>query len=188
VKRRSFLKAVATVAPSVALHDLMTRPAVAQATAPPAAGELHVIGAGEDRFGHPHSLGMSSIGFKVVPGETGGGLFVIEHTHLGPGGPPLHLHWSQEEFFYVMEGEVAFQVGEQRLELKEGECVLAPRRIPHTFSSLRPSSRMLIAFTPAVKMEDYFRDAEQHRELAFKPEFMARYDMKFVGPSPFWKS
>lgn len=188
MRRRSFLKSVAAAAPAVALHDLITKQAAAQAPAPPTSSEIHVIGAGEDRYGHPHSLGISSIGFKVVPGETGGGLFVIEHTHLGPGGPPLHLHWNQEEFFYVLEGAVAFQVGEQRVELSEGESVLAPRRIPHTFSSLRPSSRMLIAFTPAVKMEDYFRDAELHRELAFKPEFMARYDMKFVGPSPFWKS
>ena len=73
------------------------------------------------------------------------------------GGPPLHLHFDQEEWFYVMEGEVAFQVGEQRVHLRGGESVLAPRRVPHTFSSVAATpSRLLIAFSPAGKMEQYF--------------------------------
>ena len=112
----------------------------------------------------------------------------MEHTHLRPGGPPLHLHIDQDEWFYVIEGEVAFQVGEQRLQLRSGESVLAPRRVPHTFSSVSPSpSRLLIAFTPAAKMEQYFRDAELSPGSAGDADFMSRYGMERVGPSPFWK-
>ena len=81
-------------------------------------------------------------------------------------GPALHLHLSQEEWFYVMEGEVRFQVGDQRLQLGPGESVLAPRRIPHTFSATGSPAHMLIAFTPADKMEQYFIDAAAHPELA----------------------
>ena len=160
-----------------------------QTGAAPPASALHVVGAGEDRFCHPHSLGFSSILFKVPTSDTAGGLFVMEHTHLLPGGPALHLHFNQEEWFYVMEGEVAFQVGEHRLQLHAGESVLAPRRVPHTFSSVAATpSRMLIAFCPAGKMEQYFRDAENAKEAAGDAEFMARYEMEMVGPSPFWKS
>jgi uncharacterized cupin superfamily protein len=114
---------------------------------------------------------------------------VIEHKNLGHGGSPVHFHLHQEEWFYVMEGEVAFQVGEQRLQLHAGESVLAPRRVAHTFSSVAATpSRMLIAFCPAGKMEQYFRDAENAREAAGDAAFMARYEMERVGPSPFWKS
>jgi quercetin dioxygenase-like cupin family protein len=107
-----------------------------------------------------------------------------------PGGPSLHLHLNQEEWFYVMEGEVAFQVGEQRLHLHAGESVLAPRLVPHTFSSVSPTapSRMMIAFCPAGKMEQYFRDGEAKPEAAGSSEFMRRYDMQLIGPSPFWKA
>jgi mannose-6-phosphate isomerase-like protein (cupin superfamily) len=189
MRRRSFLKAVAAVAPGAALQDFLVTRAHAQTAAAPLASALHVVGAGEDRFGHPHSLGFSSILFKVPTTETAGGLFVMEHTHLLPGGPPLHRHFNQEEWFYVMEGEVAFQVGEQRLQLHAGESVLAPRRVPHTFSSVAATpSRMLIAFCPAGKMEQYFRDAENAKEAAGDAAFMARYEMERVGPSPFWKS
>lgn len=187
MQRRSFLKAVASVAPAAALHDFMAISARAQASAPTPSA-LHVVAAGEDRFGHAHSLGFSSLAFKVGTAETAGGLFVIEHTHLLPGGPPLHMHLHQEEWFYVMEGEVVFQVGDQRVHLKEGESILAPRQVPHTFSSVGEASRLLIGFCPAGKMEQYFRDAEEHKAQAGTAEFMRQYDMELIGPSPFWKS
>lgn len=180
MERRSVLKAIASTAPLAALHNLIAEAPAAQST-----GTLHVVGNGEDLSGHSRSLGFSTLSFKVSTAETAGGLFLIEHTHLAPGGPPLHLHYEQEEWFYVMEGEVAFQVGDKRLALKPGESVLAPRRIPHTFSSVAASSRLLIAFTPAGKMEQYFRDAEGHKGLGAQPEFMNRYEMQWVGPSPF---
>jgi mannose-6-phosphate isomerase-like protein (cupin superfamily) len=189
MKRRSFLKAVAVAAPAAGLQDLLLAQAHAQALASPSPGALHVVGAGEDRSAHPHSLGFSSILFKVPTSETAGGLFVMEHTHLLPGGPPLHLHLNQEEWFYVMEGEVAFQVGEQRVHLHAADSVLAPRRVPHTFSSVGTTpARMIIAFCPAGKMEQYFRDAETARQHAGDADFMARYEMERVGPSPFWKA
>jgi mannose-6-phosphate isomerase-like protein (cupin superfamily) len=182
MKRRSFLKAVAVAAPAAGLRDFLADQAHAQAPALPSPGELHVVGAGEDRSAHPHSLGFSSILFKVPTSETAGGLFVMEHTHLLPGGPPLHLHLNQEEWFYVMEGEVAFQVGEQRVHLHAAD-------VPHTFSSVGTTpARMIIAFCPAGKMEQYFRDAETARQHAGDADFMARYEMERVGPSPFWKA
>jgi len=194
MERRSFLKAAAAAAPAAGLQTFLVNQALAQTPAPPAPpasppSSLHVVGAGEDRFGHPHSLGFSSILFKVPTTETTGGLFVIEHIHLLPGGPPLHLHLNQEEWFYLIEGEAVFQVGEQRLQLHAGESVLAPRRVPHTFSSVGATpGRMLIAFCPAGKMEQYFRDAEKAAPSAFDAEFMRRYEMELVGPSPFWKT
>jgi mannose-6-phosphate isomerase-like protein (cupin superfamily) len=189
MRRRSFLKAVAAAAPAAGMQQFLSAQALAQAPASPASSAVHVVGAGEDYSGHPYSLGFSSILFKVPTSATGGNLFVMEHTHLLPGGPCLHLHWNQEEWFYVMEGEVVFQVGEQRVQLRAGESVLAPRRVPHTFSSVGETpSRLLIAFTPAGKMEQYFRDAEVAKDSAGEAEFMGRYEMERVGPSPFWKA
>lgn len=150
---------------------------------------LHLVGAGEDRTGEHHVTAMSSLLFKVLPSETGGGLFLVEHMHLRPGGPPLHLHLEQEEWFYVMEGKVAFQVGEQRIELKSGESILAPRRIPHTFSSTSPTpGRMMIAFTPAGKMEQFFRDTNGGIPDKDPAALFPHYDMRYIGPNPLLKS
>jgi len=197
--RRSFLKSAASVVPAAGCTTLAAslslplgwaaEPSLAQspsATAPP---DLHVVPAGQDRFGAPHSLGFSSLAFKVATSDTAGNLFVIEHRNLMPNtGPALHIHLSQEEWFYVMEGEVAIQVGDQRIHLRAGESVLAPRRVSHCFSAVGSPAHMLIAFTPADKMEQYFIDAAAHPSLAATEDFMNRYDMKWVGPSPFWKT
>jgi mannose-6-phosphate isomerase-like protein (cupin superfamily) len=173
------------MAPIAGLPSLLAKAGLAQSSAPP---ELHVVGAGEDRSGHPHSLGYSTLLFKVLSRETSGGLFLIEHRNLMPGGPPLHLHLNQEEWFFVAEGEVAIQVGEQRLSLHAGESVLAPRRVPHTFSSVGATpGHMVIAFTPAGKMEQFMNDTRDFSDLASQAEHFRRYDMELVGPSPFWK-
>jgi mannose-6-phosphate isomerase-like protein (cupin superfamily) len=175
MKRRTFLRAAAAVIPAAGLHDLLESQAQGQVAVSPRAPELHVVGAGEDRYGQYHSLGISHLLFKVSGNETGG--------------PALHLHLNQEEWFYVMEGEVIFQVGEQRITLKPGESVLAPRRVPHTFSSVaKGESRMMIAFTPAGKMEQYFRDAADPKTPEAEAVYLRKYEMELVGPSPFWKT
>jgi len=181
--RRWFIKTAASFAPFAALRGLAE-----QSAAPQSSAELHPVAAGEDRFGPPRTLGFSSLAFKVASADTAGNLFVIEHRNLMPDtGPALHLHYEQEEWFYVMEGVVVLQVGDRRLQLKPGESVLAPRRIPHTFSAVGSPAHLLIAFTPACRMEQYFIDAAAHPTQAATADFMNRYDMQWMGPSPFWK-
>ena len=189
MQRRSFLHGVSAILPAAALQEILVRRVDAE-SAPVEPAEFHVVGAGKDRFDHPRNLGFSSgLLFKVSSADTNGALFIIEHTHLIPGGPPLHLHFQQDEWFYVMAGEVAFQVGDQRVKLKAGESVLGPRRIPHTFSSVAPDpARMLIAFSPAGKMEEYFLKVEADPKRAADPEFMRTCEMELLGPSPFWKT
>lgn len=186
MRRRSFIKTAASILPAAGLHHLFAMP---QPGPPATTSELHLVTAGDDRSGSAHATAFSTLLFKVLPSETGGDLFLLEHQHMKPGGPSLHLHLAQEEWFYVMEGRVAFQVGEQRLTLKPGESVLAPRLVPHTFSALGETpARMMIAFTPAGKMEQFFRDTNGGIPLNGQAELFARYDMKYVAPSPFLKT
>jgi mannose-6-phosphate isomerase-like protein (cupin superfamily) len=189
IHRRAFLKSAASVIPAAALQNVIAQSSPESQSPPLTPVPVGPVPAGADRTGHLHSLGFSSLAFKVIPSDTAGGLLVIEHSNLMPdSGPALHMHLSQEEWFYVMEGEVRFQVGERRMRLGPGESILAPRRIPHTFSASGSPAHMLIAFTPADKMEQYFIDAAAQPSLAATADFMNRYDMQWVGPSPFWKT
>jgi quercetin dioxygenase-like cupin family protein len=182
MKRRSFLKSAAGFLPAAGL-DPMAFTSLPSADAPK---ESVVIGAGKDRLGETHSRGYSSILFKVLPRETSNGLFVIEHMNLVNGGPPLHKHLYQEEYFYLISGEVRFAVGDQRLTLHAGDSILGPRGIPHTFAALagKPSD-MLISFSPAGKMEEFLRDTAVPHPPVQDAEFFRRYEMELVGPSPF---
>jgi len=84
---------------------------------------------------------------------------------------------------------VAFQVGELRLALHSGKSVLAPRLVPHTFSAVGATpARLPIAFGPAGKMEQYFRDAADPKTPEAEAVYLRKYEMELVGPSPFWKT
>ena len=180
MERRSFLRDAAAV--SAGLYELFANSAGARAAVVPPAAQ--VVGAGEDRYGQQRTMGFDHLAFKVGSADTDGRLFIVEHSHLLHGGPPLHLHPHQEEWFYVMEGQVDFQVGEQRLRLGAGESVLGPRGVPHTFSAAGPKpGRMLIAFSPAGQMEMFFREVhDPHMQDA---EVWRQFGMELVGPSPF---
>jgi hypothetical protein len=59
---------------------MLTREVEAQSAAAPAGG-VGIVGAGKDRFDHPHTMGFSSgMLFKVSGSDTNGGLFVIDRT------------------------------------------------------------------------------------------------------------
>jgi quercetin dioxygenase-like cupin family protein len=181
MKRRSFLMTAAAVLPATGFSSL----ALSRANATPPPAKPHLVPAGEDCLGESHSLGFSSIRFKVLPSETNSGVFLIEHDNLIKGGPPLHLHLYQEEWFYVIEGEVMFQLGDERKTLRAGDSILGPRNIPHAFSSVgEKPGRMLIAFTPAGKMEEFFRATAIPGMPALDAAMFHKYDMKLIGPSP----
>jgi len=176
--RRLFLKAASAMFPAASLKNF----ALEQGLAPTSA-KIHTVGSGQDRFGESHSLGFSSILFKVSTRDSSGGLFVIEHQNLIKGGPPVHFHLYQDEWFYVMEGEVLFQIGSERKLLRSGESILGPRMVPHGFSGAgEKPGRMLIAFTPAGKMEDFFRAIAIPNGPKMDAEVFSRYEMQYVGP------
>jgi len=75
---------------------------------------------------------------------------------LGGGGrPPLHRH-DFDETFYVLEGELTFQLGDERFTRQAGELAFAPRGVPHTYANLTGApAQVLLIITPAG-FERYF--------------------------------
>ena len=182
MRRRSFLKSAAAAFPASGLSGFSFGQGVS-APSSPATGGFHPVEAGQDRLGETHSLGFSTILFKTLTRETGGSLFVIEHKNLLKGGPPVHLHYSQDEWFYVMEGEVLFQVGGERRRLHAGESLLGPRGVPHGFAGVGETpAHMVIAFAPAGKMEAFFREAAVPNGPKMDAALFAKYDMEYLGP------
>jgi len=186
MRRRSFLWTAGAAMPAA----LMEISALGQGTAmdsgstiKPLHGEAHVVGAGQDRFGEKHTLGYSTILFRVSQKESGGSIFALEHRGLGKGGPPEHFHLYQDEWFYVLEGEVRFRVDGKETLVRPGESVFGPRRVPHCFAGAgEKPARMLITFTPAGKMEEFFRAIAVPNGPKMDAAVFAKYEMQYVGP------
>jgi quercetin dioxygenase-like cupin family protein len=88
--------------------------------------------------------------------QTGGMTSVIENVlPPGFGGPPLHMH-DFDEAFYVLNGELTFQVDAERLTARPGQLVFAPRCVPHTLANHSAlEARYLLICAPAG-FERYF--------------------------------
>jgi quercetin dioxygenase-like cupin family protein len=141
------------------------------------------VTAGQDRFGEHRSLGISTIDFKIA-GQESNGLFVLENSFRAKGGPARHLHYDQDEWFYAIEGEFIIEVGQDRFRLNPGDSLLAPRKIPHVWAYAGDEiGRILIAFTPAGKMEAFFREVTKaHAMPPQNPELWRAHGMELLGP------
>ncbi len=142
------------------------------------------VRAGEDRFGDHRGLGVSAIQFKLVPQDSND-LLILENTFHTKGGPARHLHHEQDEWFYAVEGEFAFEIGEEKLRLKPGDSLLAPREVPHVWAYVggSPRGKILITFTPAGKMEAFFREVTKANAMPPQnPELWRAHGMELLGP------
>ena len=93
---------------------------------------------------------------KASSETTDGRVAVIEH--LGPrgAGSPLHVHHREDEWFYVLEGELTFWVGGQVVRAPAGSFVYGPRDVPHTFVVASEVARFLLVSEPAG-FDGFFR-------------------------------
>lgn len=150
-----------------------------QANVPPALQ----VSAGEDRHGEYRGLGVSSIAFKVSSQDSNG-LFMLENTFHKKGGPARHLHYDQDEWFYCVEGEFVIEIGQEKIKLKPGDSVFAPRKVPHVWAYIGDErGRILIAFAPAGQMEAFFREITKANAMAPQdPELWRAHGMELLGP------
>ena len=142
------------------------------------------VAAGEDQFGEHRGLGISFISFKLST-QGNNDIFIIENTFQAKGGPARHLHHEQDEWFYALEGEFIFEIGQEKFRLKPGDSALAPRKIPHVwaYAGGGTQGRMLIAFTPAGKMEAFFREVTKTNAMPPQdPELWRAHGMELMGP------
>jgi mannose-6-phosphate isomerase-like protein (cupin superfamily) len=146
-----------------------------------------LVKAGRDLFGRRRPVfGFLPIDLKVVGGATEGGLLILEQVDEREGGPPKHVHPSQDEWFYVIVGDYVVEVGEERFTLGPGDSVLAPRGVPHVWAHVGAGlGRMLVGFHPAGEMEAFFARATQLAGIPPGPELgelFAEHGMQLLGP------
>ena len=102
-------------------------------------------------------LGPGGI-YRIVTttAQTGGTHFALDCTEKPGGGPPLHVHETEEEYFFVTEGEFTFSIDGKITKAKAGESVFVPRGKVHCFKNCtNQDARMLALFTPG-NIEGYF--------------------------------
>jgi mannose-6-phosphate isomerase-like protein (cupin superfamily) len=125
--------------------------------------------------GAGESLGAFGAQFtvKLTGQDTGGELSLLEVEVPAGYSAPLHVHYAEDETFRILDGDVTFEVGGERIESGAGDTVFGPRNIPHRFES-RGGARMIWVLTPGG-FEDMVREASDPANQDRLPEIVKKY-------------
>ena len=95
--------------------------------------------------------------FLAVSDDTNGKYAMWEAIVLPGGGPPPHVHSREEESFYILEGEITFSFGEERLVASAGMFANVSVGTLHSFKNeTKQSAKMLISVAPAGLEQMFF--------------------------------
>jgi mannose-6-phosphate isomerase-like protein (cupin superfamily) len=147
------------------------------------------VAAGKDRSQEELLIMGGQFDCKVSGKDTNGALLIYDTLRQEKGGPALHLHHAQDEWFYVMKGEFIVKIGEETFQLKVGDTAFAPRKIPHAFAMISEGEgQVMVLFQPAGSMEDFFKEMSKlgkeipkNQEARLK-ELWHEHGMELVGP------
>jgi mannose-6-phosphate isomerase-like protein (cupin superfamily) len=123
---------------------------------------------------------------KLSAAESNGELTIIEDLIPPDSGPPLHVHETEDEGYYVLDGEFEFVCGENRVNGGAGTFVFAPRGLPHRYKNIGTTAgRLLFTFTPGG-IEAFFTELGTQTELnpAIITEIARRHRITMLPPTP----
>jgi quercetin dioxygenase-like cupin family protein len=97
---------------------------------------------------------------KATAADTGGQMTILEITEPPGLEAPLHVHHRDDEGFWILEGDVTFEVGDATIEAHAGDYVFGPRDIPHRYTVGDAGCRMLFILVPGG-IEDVVRETSE---------------------------
>jgi mannose-6-phosphate isomerase-like protein (cupin superfamily) len=136
---------------------------------------------GQLAVGSPHL-------FKAAGHDTAGRFDFLTMAMTPRTGPPLHYHEEQDDTFYVLEGVLTVQAGEEIIDLGPGDFLSIPPGVPHTFDNVRNGDevvRTINVMTPGglfPTIEDMDRVPEGPEHLDGLKAATKRHGTVIVGP------
>lgn len=134
-------------------------------------------------------LDMTPLGMRFTVLKTGddtNGQSLDLHWELLPGcnmkDPLFHTHPNAIETYEIIEGQMEFFVKDKWLSAKQGDKLIVPKGVTHTFRN--PTDKTVKVYNthePALRMEEYFEDVvkvlnkvTQNRTKDFKMNLSAK--------------
>jgi len=120
------------------------------------------VGAGKDRFNDGFTRYGTTIDCKVSGKDTGGAMCVLEVNNTGW---PRHVNRDQDEWIYVLDGEVEMEIGKKRFRLGTRESMFIPRNIEHAWAAVSAPTKIINTYQPAGKIEEFFQVLAKFKDL-----------------------
>ena len=145
---------------------------------------VHIESAGGKKV---NVLGIPMV-IRISGRDTGGTVSVVESHDVTGGGPPLHIHYREDETFQVLEGEYEWHVGDKKFTAQKGATIFAPRGIPHTYRYTgKTPGRLMCIITPSG-FEGFFEEIsalspQQQQDIPGVIAIGRKYGLEIPPPS-----
>jgi len=136
-----------------------------------------------------HVLGMP-LRFLCDARETGGAWSLFEEEIPMGMGPPPHRHpW--DEAYYVLDGEVDFEVDGEQLTIRVGDFTRLPANTVHAFKGASPAGARVLIFAAPGHSSEFFEDLNNEvrnlpQDLAKVPEIGMRHRIEMMHTTSPW--
>jgi quercetin dioxygenase-like cupin family protein len=113
----------------------------------------------------------TQVKFLCTGDDTGSGFSLLEVAlPEGSGAPPHHHPW--DEAYYLLAGEVAFQLDDRTIAMTAGDFIYAPGGMVHSFTGASAQPARMLVFDSPAHSEAFFRALD--REVKDIPDDLAK--------------
>jgi quercetin dioxygenase-like cupin family protein len=151
----------------------------------------NVVAAHAGRTPQPLNIVGEETLVKVSAQDSDGTLAFFHLVAPPMSGPPVHVHTREDELFYVLEGEIVFELDGERHTVRAGDTVYLRRGVVHAYQNFtNRDARLLIATTPGG-FSDFFVELSAATPPGTVPApdrlgaIGAKYGMTMLGPPMF---
>jgi quercetin dioxygenase-like cupin family protein len=139
---------------------------------------------------------LGSLAWVKATGEqTGGRLSLVEHVLPAGAASPWHVHHTEDESFYVIEGQLTVALGDRRLSLGRGGFAFGPRDVPHGFRVEGQQPAHILLMTNSADFANFILEASEPAAGPTLPEpsmpdlqrlaaLASKYGTELLGPFP----
>jgi len=117
---------------------------------------------------------------------TGGALSVLMAWHKPGEGPPDHVHFNQEEIFFILEGTYELTVDGHTTTAGAGTIVFIPRNVVHRFKNVGDTAACMLDWSLPGGQDHYFKAISELAGAGFTGEkvmaISRRFDTNFPAP------
>ena len=111
----------------------------------------------------------------LASGRQTGNVYALSEIRVSPNNGPLpHIHSREDECFFVLEGEIDFQVGDEKITAGPGAFIQGPRGIPHSFKNNTQLPARMLGFVTPAGFENFFEEFARP---------VASFDSSAISPS-----
>jgi quercetin dioxygenase-like cupin family protein len=150
--------------------------------------EAFTLAAREGRTPEPLDILGQKCLVKLANADTNGAAAVFYLDAPPMSGPPLHRHSREDEWFYVMDGDVTVEADGRRSVLGAGGSFFAPRGTAHTFQIFGSAGARILVMVSPGGFDQFFRALSALNKPLAAPDFarseqiMKEYGLELLGP------